>query len=374
MEANRIMVKSRANLVLDEPFFGTLILKLILEETEDLPTAATDSVSLFYNPDFVKKMPPHELRTVLAHEVLHCTGCHSQRRGERDKEMWNVACDYAINPILVNAGFCLPKGGLLHESFDDMTPEAIYNQLSANGMPEGHKPCDWGLVQDTPKNGLNPKSDAQLEAEWQLATVNAVEQAKAAGKLPGGMEHFLKDILEPKVDWRSVLWPFISQLTNDDYSWRKPNRAYISEDEYLPAMHSESAGELAIIRDTSGSCDAYQQTFISEVHAVFSQLRPSAIRIIDVDTQVRQTIDLDRDDEWPANTSTKGGGGTRFAPAFKYIEDNYPDVEAAVYLTDLEANDFGEEPEYPVLWVSTSNRQTAPWGEVTFMEAELQAA
>ena len=170
-----------------------------------------------------------------------------------------------------------------------------------------------------------------------------------------------------------MLWPFISQLTNDDYSWRKPNRAYISEDEYLPAMHSESAGELAIIRDTSGSCDAYQQTFISEVHAVFSQLRPSAIRIIDVDTQVRQTIDLDRDDEWPANTSTKGGGGTRFAPAFRYIAENYPDIEAAVYLTDLESSDFGEEPDYPVLWVSTSSKLNAPWGEVTFMEAELQA-
>jgi predicted metal-dependent peptidase len=87
--------------------------------------------------------------------------------------------------------------------------------------------------------------------------------------------------------------------------------------------------------------------------------------IIHCDYNVAHCEEVMPDDEFPT-TPIKGGGGTAFKPAFDYINEHYPDVEAAVYLTDLEAfnEDFGEQPMYPVLWVATT-RLAAPWGQTT---------
>ena len=71
-------------------------------------------------------------------------------------------------------------------------------------------------------------------------------------------------------------------------------------------------------------------------------------------------------EDLPLKVTHKGGGGTAFRPAFEYIAEHCPYVTAAVFLTDLESEDFGPEPPYPVLWVTT-NREEAPYGEVIKM-------
>ena len=55
-----------------------------------------------------------------------------------------------------------------------------------------------------------------------------------------------------------------------------------------------------------------------------------------------------------------------FYPAFDYIKEHCPNVRAAVYLTDLESSDFGDEPPFPVLWVTTCAEE-APFGEIIKM-------
>ena len=44
--------RARAQLLLKQPFFGTLCLRLTPIETEDIPTAGTDGKRLLYNPKF----------------------------------------------------------------------------------------------------------------------------------------------------------------------------------------------------------------------------------------------------------------------------------------------------------------------------------
>jgi len=61
-----------------------------------------------------------------------------------------------------------------------------------------------------------------------------------------------------------------------------------------------------------------------------------------------------------------GGGGTAFSPVFEYIEEHGIEPIAIVFLTDLCCDDFGNEPNCPVLWVST-DEGTAPFGEVVLM-------
>ena len=366
MSAESDMLKARAQLLMDQPFFGTLALKLkLVQDDDNCETAATDGTRLVYNSKFIGKLDTVTRKGLIAHEVMHCVFNHMTRRQQRDPKLWNIATDYAINLHLLDCGFVLPEGGLVDKQYKDMSADAIYNKLDKDNPP---KQCPWGMVMDAGAGQVQSGSNAAMESDWQVAVTQAAEVAKQAGKLPGQMERFIQDIVKPVVDWRSVLWPFCTSLTRDDYSWRKPHRAYISEDEYLPSMLSESAGEIAVIIDSSGSCEDYWEQFLGEMSAIHSELRPSQMTIIHCDYNVAHVDEVDPDDEFPT-TSIKGGGGTAFKPAFDYINENHPEVEAAVYLTDLESDDFGNEPPYPVLWVSTE-RHDAPWGQTTYIQLE----
>ncbi len=89
--------KSRTALLLDHPFFGSLLFRLKSEECSSIPTMATNGVVLRYNPAFVDTLNAATLAGVLTHEVMHPALQHHTRRSKRDPVRWNEACDYAIN-------------------------------------------------------------------------------------------------------------------------------------------------------------------------------------------------------------------------------------------------------------------------------------
>ena len=370
MSVENKFLKARAKLLMEQPFFGTLALRLKIVETEDIETAATDGTRLLYNPKFVEKLSIHETVGLVAHEVMHCVLQHMTRRQDRHPTIWNVAGDYKINGHLVNAGFVLPEGGLVDTEgkYDDDTTESLYTKL-LDDVDIIEMPA-WGHVLDAGTGSVDANSDAALESEWQVAINQAAELAKAQGKLPGDIETIIGDVLKPLVDWREVLWPFFTNTSHDEYTWRKPNRAYISEDEYLPSMYNESCGTIAICVDTSGSVsDAELHQFWSEIVAVAKETQPSKIICIGCDDEVNDIFEWsEAENFWEEPPSFTGRGGTAFSPAFEKIDELNEDIEACVYLTDLGSDDFGEEPIYPVLWVSTDKHLQAPWGETIYME------
>src|SRR5215472_13976808 len=122
------LTRARTQLLLNQPFFGTLCLRLKLM-SGPVPTMATDGLCIVYDPAFVNSLPPAELEAVLAHEVLHCALGHHCRRGQRDPRVWNEAADLAINPLLVANGFSLPAGALIEPAFDSLSAEEIYARL-----------------------------------------------------------------------------------------------------------------------------------------------------------------------------------------------------------------------------------------------------
>tara|TARA_R110002012_G_scaffold8468_2_gene39024 strand:+ start:273 stop:1373 length:1101 start_codon:yes stop_codon:yes gene_type:complete len=359
MSSKTMMLKARTRMLMEAPFFGALSLKLKLVEDDTIQTLATDGVRLLFSPKFIEKLTPLELIGGVAHEVMHCVLNHHTRRGERDPHIWNVACDLALNPILVKSGFILPKGALNDPKYHDMSAEQIYN-LIYNDCPEGQK---WGFVLDSTKG--NDETNSANEADWQIAVTQAAEVARQRGMLSGDIEEAIADIVAPLVDWCNVLWPFFTSLTNLDYSWRKPHRGYISEDEYLPSMYSEQCGPIAICRDTSGSTYEYQEQFCGELNAVVSDIQPEKVVVVQTDYVVQEAYELEHGDKLPELT-LKGNGGTAFYPTFEYLNENYPDLEAIVYLTDLESDpdDFVRCEQLatcPVLWVCT-NKLKAPFG------------
>ena len=109
--------KARTALLLDHPFFGTLLFRLGARVRSSIATMATDGVSLYFNPEFVETLSSAELIGTLCHEVMHPALQHHTRRAARNPKRWNMACDYAINPMLLDAGLTLPKASFVRPAF-----------------------------------------------------------------------------------------------------------------------------------------------------------------------------------------------------------------------------------------------------------------
>jgi predicted metal-dependent peptidase len=126
------MVAARAALVLDEPYWGPLALKLQLVEDPTCKTAWVDGQSLGFNPRYIDSIHhPAELKALVAHEVGHCVLGHPWRRNGRELGRWNEAGDRALNPVLRDAKFHLPEG-VLYEFAPDhkgKSAEWIHNRL-----------------------------------------------------------------------------------------------------------------------------------------------------------------------------------------------------------------------------------------------------
>jgi len=119
---------ARTRLILDKPFLGALVLRLplVAANPDWCKTTATDARKFYYNPAYIDTLTSGQLQFVLAHEALHCALSHFARRGHRIKKRWDIACDYAINPLLLDDGLEPPPGAPMLKEFREMTAEEIY--------------------------------------------------------------------------------------------------------------------------------------------------------------------------------------------------------------------------------------------------------
>ena len=391
--------KARTALVLDHPFFGSLLFRLKGRECRSIQTMATDGVSLFYNPDFVETLNAATLAGTLAHEVMHPALHHHVRRSGRDPKRWNIACDYAINPLLVDAGLNLPEGVLLDDRFRAMSAEQIYNLIGSEategsgGGDEENESGGEGRDRELPiageanevsapvtEGGIGQVLDAlapdeesstvtaeEQVREWDIAVSQAVTVARQAGKVPAGLNRTLEGAAEAAVDWRELLRRLWSETTPADYSWMRPNRRHLWTGLYLPGVVREGVGEVAIAVDCSGSVSARQlRLFEAEVRSILEGQRPERVYVLYFDAVVQKVETYEAGQRIDLNPV--GGGGTEFGPCFEWLEERGIRPQSLVFLTDLYGSFPPAAPDYPVLWASTGS-QKAPFGEVIPMRA-----
>lgn len=367
MEPKTIIAKARTHLMFEQPFFGSLALTLQMVETSDIPTMATDGKSIRYNPEFVQLHSLDEIKGVIAHEVMHVAFQHMLRRGEYDPEVWNMATDYAINLIVVDAGMRIPECGLLDRQFEGLSAEAIYNRLMQDrpeGLPEG---WNFGGVEEAKGEGggeLSEEEVKQISEEVQVNVLRAHQTAESMGKVPAGVSDLIKEMSSPKVDWRDKLRAFIGGDQPDDYTWRRPNRKFFGTyGIYMPSVDHVGAGHIVVAVDTSGSvnnqmlCD-----FLGEINAISEDMGPDSITVIGCDAKIQSVVEYQQGETIEELDST-GRGGTRVSPVFDYINEHDLPVDSFIYFTDLHVWDFPSAPDYPVLWVSTGLDE-APFGDV----------
>lgn len=354
------LTRARTALVLDQPFFGMLALRLKLVEDNKHKTLAVDGKHIFYNAEFVKSLSASLTKSALAHEVGHCVFDHMGRRGARNPRKWNSAGDYVINDTIKDAGFELGSSWLHNPAYAGMSADHIYSLLpdgdDGNGGPGD--PLDEMI--DAP--GGDTECDA---TDWKIATIQAAASAKAMGKLPGSLARFVEEMTAVKVDWRERLRRFITETSRDDYSWLRPNRFFLNQGMFLPSLHSETMGEIVVAIDTSGSIDQPTlNAFGSEIKAIVSNARPKKTTVIYCDAAVNHVDTFEPNDEM--HFDMHGGGGTDFRPPFEHVREAGITPVCLVYLTDGYGT-FPATAEFPTLWCCTTD-VVAPFGETVPIE------
>jgi len=381
MQAKDKITKAKAGLVLDEPFFASIALRLLIKEDGTCKTAWTDGVSLGYNPEFIESLTLDETKGLIAHEVMHIAALHHVRRQDRDHETWNAAADYAINYLLTNSKFTLPKGAL--QGFPNEAAEAIYSKLpkpekqsggsgsGSNKSKDGSSNSDpggCGEVRDAPGQDGQKPSEADIskaEAEAKVMIAQASQQAKMCGKLPAHIARLVEDTLEPVLDWKELLRRFVDQNAKNDYAWMPPNKRYIHMGLFMPSLRSQELKNIAVAIDTSGSINQeVLKEFVSELGAIMEAYDSNAY-VMYVNNALQGVEEFTAYDI-PLKLNAQGGGGTDFRPPFNHLEEKGMLPSCFIYLTDGQCSSFSNDPNYPVLWciIGSAERFHPPFGEV----------
>lgn len=376
---NDKITKAKVQLILTQPFFATLALGMKFEEDRAIKTACTNGKKIKFNPDFIEKLDLDQVKGLIAHEVMHVASLHHTRRNERNPKKWNIAADYAINQLLIDSGFKLPENGCIDKAFKDLSTEDIFNRLpdpphdkekeegeegkeggpgAGGGEPD---PGGCGGVEDAP--GTTASEVQQIEAETKQLIAQAAQIAKQQGKLPAHLERLVNESLEAVVSWKDVLNVFLTEVSRNDYTFKRPSKRYISQGLYLPSLESIEKGNFILIIDTSGSIDQnLLSQFSGEMQSILADCA-NGLTIMQCDAELQSIEEFESDDE--LKIQLQGGGGTDFRPPFEHIAKEGIETACAVYFTDGYCNSFPPDPGFPVLWATYDNRQfVPPFGEV----------
>lgn len=343
------LTKAIVKLLIDHPFWGCLAMGLepVGKQNMLIPTMGTDGRRIYYDPDFVKRCSQAELMGVIAHEIAHIFLYHLARRQNREPMRWNIASDFAVNALVLEE-FTLPQGALWAINFKEKTVEEIYNQIIVQvGMNTIDSHDDWDRWDDS------------LEQEWRGKVAQAANQARMQGKLPEYLQTIVDGILQPKLDWRTILRDMVTSCVKSNYRLVPPAKKHVWRKIWLPSTTGEEL-DIAVAIDTSGSIsDDEIKEFLSEVKGICDSYENYTIYLFSCDARIHQRWEIHPFDSLPK--IMKGRGGTSFVEPL-HEGENLP-ISLFIYLSDGYGDYPDKKPSYPVIWVLTEDFAEPPWGQ-----------
>ena len=381
------IIVARVGLLLRHPFFGNLATRLKIQEGSDwLPTAATDGRTIYFNREFFTPLSIKQVEFVIAHEILHNVFDHMSRREGRKPDIFNIAADYCVNGQIVRDGigdhnidgikiFHDKKyyGMGAEEIYDKIYDEMDEEQLKALGqLLDEH--IDWGDDGDGNSPGRPKYSKEELKQirdEMREATVQAA-QAAGAGNVPANIQRMIKELTEPKMNWREIIRQQIQSTIKDDFSFMRPNRKGWHMGAILPGTNFKETIDICVSIDMSGSIGEDQaRDFLSEIKGIMQEYQDFNIKVWCFDTSVYNEADfngysMDEFDEYVP----VGGGGTEFDANWEYMKENDINPKKFIMFTDGYPWGSWGDPDYcdTVFIIHGNNKIVPPFGEYAYYE------
>lgn len=385
------IIVARVGLLLRHPFFGNLATRMQIKEADDwLPTAATDGRHIFFNRKFFEPLTVKQVEFVIAHEILHAVFDHMGRREGRDPKIFNIACDYAVNGQIVRdkiGDHNLPDIKIFHDSkyygwsaeqvYDDIFEKYDEEQLAALGqlLDEHLDPNGDGGKDGQPKYSkeeLKKIRDEMREAVMQAA------QAAGAGNVPASIQRMIKELTEPKMNWREILRQQIQSIIKNDYTFMRPNRKGWHMSAILPGTNYEETIDICVSIDMSGSIgDEQAKDFLSEIKGIMEEYKDFKIKVWCFDTEVYNEADFDGYNmDTFMDYEPTGGGGTEFMVNWEYMKEHQIQPKKFIMFTDgYPYGSWGDELYCDTVFIIHGNNTIVPpFGEYAYYEEVKELA
>jgi predicted metal-dependent peptidase len=401
---DRIIV-ARVGLLLRHPFFGNMATRLQIKAADDwCPTAAVDGRNLYYNTQFFNAMNNKEIEFVIAHEILHCVFDHLERRywqgRDLDAMLSNIAQDYIVNNVLVRDRIgekpsiveCYQdfkyENWTSEEVYDDLKDKYDEDQLKALGeLLDEH--LDWGEgegssegedTKDANGNSVSSKKPKytkddlkKIKDEIKENMISAAQSA-GAGNTPAGVMRMIKELTEPKMNWRELLRMQIQSTIKHDFSFARPNRKSWHTGAILPGQNLQDTIDICVAIDMSGSIGNTQaEDFLGEVKGIMEEYQDYTIKLWCFDTKVYNEDDFSADDGRDLlEYEVMGGGGTDFMVNWEYMKEHDIQPKKFIMFTDGYAWDSWGDPDYcDTIFIVHSHHDKnvqAPFGQTAHYE------
>jgi predicted metal-dependent peptidase len=384
------IITARIGLLLRHPFFGNMATRLrIIAADEWLGTAAVDGRNLYYNTQFFNAMNNKEIEFVVAHEILHMVFDHMGRRDDRDPMIYNISADYIVNNTLVRDRIgTIPsivqcyqdfkyEGWTSEEVYDDvyekakemgeeylkqlgeMLDEHLDSEDDGEGVSDGEVGKDVnGNATSKSKPKYSKEEVKQIKDEIKENMISAAQSA-GAGNVPGAVARMIKELTEPKMNWREIIRQSVQSSIRSDYTFSRPSRKGQMSGAILPSMDFQDTIDVAVCIDMSGSIGEVQgKDFLGEVKGIMDEFPDYNIKVWCFDTDVYNEEDFAANDGKDLlDYELMGGGGTDFMANWTYMKDQDYVPKKLIMFTDGYAWDSWGDPDYcDTVFVIHSNR------------------
>lgn len=343
------LTRAKIQLYEGQPFFSYIVNHMqLIENNKDCPTMGVDAKgNCYYNTTFVDKLTEDELKTILSHEAMHCALMHLVRLGNKDLNIWNISTDLVINAMLVSAGFTFPSSKdikpLLPQSnsffankkeikdIDKKTAEMIYNELYDIADKIKVPMFDQHIYSDGNEDGNKNKNSVGTSQEdidkWKQVITEAAHFAKQKGNLPANMQRMVDKILNKKLNWKQLLYRYITNEIQFDFTYARPSRKFISTGIYFPSTAKENIKIMAAI-DTSGSISQKELgLFLGEIYKITKSFNNFEIEVLFHDTEISSRSKFNHSNLHKlVNLKPTGGGGTSHKEVFEYANKVKPNI------------------------------------------------
>ena len=376
-----ILFAARNELYLNLPYLDVALCSLRFQPGGGVTLSlATDGETLYYDGSFLAERYLRSRTAVnraYLHVLLHCMLRHIFKKRGKVPELWDLACDAAVESILDELEYaCLTEGtvpmkqkfyGQCRRDMPVLTAEGIYRRLLRISLPDyelaqlqrAFLVDDHGLWD--PEKREDQEQRQQQDQKWRdlSGKTRTGLETVLAGQAAGG-EAVLEQIqvaTRDDVDYRAFLRRFavpreVMAVDGDafdyifyTYGLQLYGNMPLVE---LPETKEEKRIEDFVIAvDTSMSTSgALVRRFLACTHAILRSTatftRKVNIRILQCDDQIRSDTvlhDLEDLKDYMEHFTLAGGSATDFRPVFQHVErlraeGAFTSLRGLIYFTD----------------------------------------
>lgn len=414
-----LLLLARDTITVRFRFFDAALFRLNTSLRRGLGGISTDGESLFFDPQFILKAyldePNYAVRAYL-HMLFHCIFLHQFQYDKLDEEYWNLACDIAVENVILELGFpaatmakdaeLTDKIFRLKKRVERITAEKLYREFMVNGLSKDYKEELKRLF------SMDSHSNWRVRGEEKVLIIDEEEWKKISRRIKTELESFARDnqekeglsenlsyAIRDRYNYRELLEKFMVSReeigVNDEefdyiyYNYGLSTYGNMPLIEPLEYKESNKIRDLVCAIDTSASCQgSIVKEFVKRTYDIIKStenfFHEVNIHIIQCDNMVQSDTIIKNENDlqnFINGLEISGRGGTDFRPVFTYVDEllkngSFENLKGLIYFTD----GYGVYPErmplYDVIFAflyEDANRDPVPdWAIKVVLEDELE--